>query len=170
MWDPPKQFKTKSLKHPTWCSFPSLFGAVLETLKGCFSNVKHGSPSHHNYRARTGSFHGPSGAVDISQKRLPQYQLWWVKWWGRQIKNWWSQESCHGHHRVLFQCKSAGLHAIMKGNWFFSLTIRYGRYFTKMSAATQAEMSEVMKKTKQVMYQSNAITNKVHCSLSFPRD
>jgi hypothetical protein len=37
---------------------------------------------------------------------------------------------------------------ITQGSWFFSLTIRCGRYFTKMSAATQTEMSEVMEKTK----------------------
>jgi hypothetical protein len=39
-----------------------------------------------------------------------------------------------------------------------------------MSAATQAEMSEVIEKTKQVTYQSDATTNKVHCSWSYLRD
>jgi hypothetical protein len=34
---------------------------------------------------------------------------------------------------------------ITQGSWFSSLTIRYGRYFIKMSAAIQA----VMEKTKQ---------------------
>jgi hypothetical protein len=37
---------------------------------------------------------------------------------------------------------------ITQGSWFFSLTIRCGRYFTKMSVATQAEMSEMMEKIK----------------------
>jgi hypothetical protein len=38
---------------------------------------------------------------------------------------------------------------ITQGSCFFPLTIRYDRYFTKMSAATQAVMGEVMEKTKQ---------------------
>ena len=39
-----------------------------------------------------------------------------------------------------------------------------------MFVTTQAMRGEVMEKTKQVTYQLDATTNKVHCSLSSPRD
>ena len=46
--------------------------------------------------------------------------------------------------------KSTTLHAIIitQSGWFSPLTIRYGRYFTKMSATTQTMMGEVMEKTR----------------------
>jgi hypothetical protein len=46
--------------------------------------------------------------------------------------------------------KSIILHAIIitQSSWFFPLTFRYGRYFTKMSTATQAMIGEVMEKTR----------------------
>jgi hypothetical protein len=46
--------------------------------------------------------------------------------------------------------KSTTFHAIIitQSSWFFPLTIRYGRYLTKISAATQAMMGEVMEKTR----------------------
>ena len=42
---------------------------------------------------------------------------------------------------------------ITQGSWFFPLTIRCGRYFTKMSAATQA----VIEKTKQEQMKSREL-------------
>jgi hypothetical protein len=57
--------------------------------------------------------------------------------------------------KALMECfsnaKSTTLHAIIitQGSWFSPLTIRYDRYFTKMSTATQAIMGEVIEKTRQ---------------------
>ena len=42
--------------------------------------------------------------------------------------------------------------------------------YRRMSAAASAGKSEVMEKTKQATYQPDTITNKVHYSLSSPRD
>ncbi len=59
----------------------------------------------------------------------------------RRSRHWWS---------VFPMQKSTTLHAIIitQSSWFSPLTIRYGRYFTKMSATTQATMGELMEKTR----------------------